>query len=151
MDDGSEWSLGLPVSNLVEFNLEHRQLGFKGQVQAIMIEIAPTRFEPSRQLEKTQSPTVLVADKSALHLINPLFLEIVSAKRDPPLTLRFVTAKRRERSARLLSGGTSGWSRKYHHCWALSRKERSNLPDSYPAVLIHSCMVSATRSLKEAV
>ena len=78
MDDGSEWSLGLPVSNLVEFNREHRQLGFKGQVQAIMIEIAPTRFEQSRQLEKTQSPTVLVADKSALHLINPLFLEIVS-------------------------------------------------------------------------
>ena len=79
MDDGSEWSLGLPVCNLVEFNHKgHRQLDFKGQVRATVTQIAPTRFEPSRQLEKTQSPTVLVADKSALHLINPLFLEIVS-------------------------------------------------------------------------
>jgi hypothetical protein len=31
-------------------------------------------------------------------------------EREPPLTLRLVTAKRRSRSAKLLSGGTCGWS-----------------------------------------
>jgi len=37
--------------------------------------------------------------------------------------IRIVTAKRSDHSAKLLSGGTSGWSRKYHHCSALSYKE----------------------------
>jgi hypothetical protein len=36
-----------------------------------------------------------------------------SIEREPPETFRLVTAKRNERSARLLSGGTEGSSRKY--------------------------------------
>ena len=39
-----------------------------------------------------------------------------------------VTANRNERSARLLSGGTEGSSRKYHHWSALSRNDLSNKP-----------------------
>jgi len=49
-------------------------------------------------------------------------------EREPPETFRLVTASRRERSAKLLSGGTEGSSRKYHHCFALSRKDLSNKP-----------------------
>ena len=44
-------------------------------------------------------------------------------EREPPETFRLVTANRRERSALLLSGGTEGSERKYHHCSALSRKD----------------------------
>ena len=49
-------------------------------------------------------------------------------EREPPETFRFVTEGRRERSAKWLSGGTEGSSRKYHHCFALSRKDLSNKP-----------------------
>jgi hypothetical protein len=42
--------------------------------------------------------------------------------REPPQTLRLVTANRKERSERLLSGGTSGWSRKYHRRFTFSVK-----------------------------
>ena len=51
-----------------------------------------------------------------------------SIEREPPETFRLVTAKRSERSARLLSGGTEGSSRKYHHWSALSRNDLSNKP-----------------------
>ena len=41
-----------------------------------------------------------------------------SIEREPPLTFRLVTAKRNVRSAMLLSGGISGWPKKYYHCSA---------------------------------
>jgi DNA invertase Pin-like site-specific DNA recombinase len=39
-----------------------------------------------------------------------------SIEREPPQTFRLVKASLRFLSARLLSGGTSGSSKKYHHC-----------------------------------
>ncbi|BAZ47196.1 hypothetical protein NIES4102_42420 (plasmid) [Chondrocystis sp. NIES-4102] len=48
----------------------------------------------------------------------------------PKAALRLVTANLKARSAKLLSGVISGWSRKYHHWSAFSFKFRNNLPAS---------------------
>ena len=40
--------------------------------------------------------------------------------REPPLTFRLVIAKGNDLCARLLSGGISGYSKKYHHWSALN-------------------------------
>jgi len=48
--------------------------------------------------------------------------------REPPDTLGLVTANPRERSAKLLSGGMDGWSKKYHHWSAFSRNEIRKSP-----------------------
>ncbi|EAZ93964.1 hypothetical protein CY0110_19252 [Crocosphaera chwakensis CCY0110] len=49
---------------------------------------------------------------------------------EPPLTFRFVMANLKDLSARLLSGGISGCSRKYHHCSAFCRRFRKSFPAS---------------------
>lgn len=61
---------------------------------------------------------------------------------------RLVTANRKSLSAWLLSGGTSGCSRKYHHWSALSRSERSNLPATH-ARFVHPLLQTLDLNSKQ--
>jgi len=64
---------------------------------------------------------------------------------ETPPTLRLVTAKRSDRSAWLLSGGTSGWSNitTVRFCLVVI----AVTPPSYPARLIHFWMLWFNRNL----